>query len=215
MNLKGDNAPLSVTNGDRDPSGAPEHPGTLAGPIPDGETDGGWTVENLGSRVSEMLGGLEKRRQANLRRVVQAQMSASMCGVCGKPFGAGEVIWRGAAPAPPASERRPDLVPMCDSCRYKAKDGGFDSIWAEPEPCEACGRPVRNLRKRPARRRYITCSERCRRRVQKARESDFRALARLKVCATCRDPFEGSRSDARYCSPACRQKAYRQRGKKG
>src|SRR3954453_18885043 len=30
-------------------------------------------------------------------------------------------------------------------------------------------------------------------------------------CSTCRTPFVPSRSDARTCSPACRQKAYRRR----
>src|SRR4051812_33572951 len=30
-------------------------------------------------------------------------------------------------------------------------------------------------------------------------------------CAQCEEPFEPSRSDARFCSPACRQRAYRAR----
>lgn len=31
------------------------------------------------------------------------------------------------------------------------------------------------------------------------------------TCETCEERFEASRWDARYCSPACRQKSYRQR----
>jgi hypothetical protein len=30
-------------------------------------------------------------------------------------------------------------------------------------------------------------------------------------CVTCKEPFTPARSDARYCSPACRQRAYRDR----
>jgi hypothetical protein len=204
-------APISVTNGDH---GAEKRDGDAGGrdvPIPKGESDGGWSVGELGATVSEMLGGLEKKRQANLERLVHAQRHALMCGLCGKPFAAGEVIWRGTAPSPSSSGIRPTLAPMCDLCRCKGKNQGFDYLWAEAEACERCGRPVRNLKVPITNRRYVTCSEDCRRSVQKARASDLRALARLKVCATCREPFEGSRSDSRYCSPGCRQKAYRKR----
>jgi hypothetical protein len=33
------------------------------------------------------------------------------------------------------------------------------------------------------------------------------------ACRLCGAPLEASRSDAAWCSPACRQKAYRRRGK--
>jgi regulatory GntR family protein len=36
-------------------------------------------------------------------------------------------------------------------------------------------------------------------------------LDRTQTCASCGQPFAVTRSDARYCSPACRQRSYRQR----
>lgn len=48
-----------------------------------------------------------------------------------------------------------------------------------------------------------------------AREDRVRFIAMrdgsTRHCTTCGDPFVALRSDARYCSPRCRQKAYRQR----
>lgn len=49
------------------------------------------------------------------------------------------------------------------------------------------------------------CSSRCYQRRLRARH---RASARA-VCATCAQGFAPKRSDARYCSNACRQKAFR------
>jgi len=39
------------------------------------------------------------------------------------------------------------------------------------------------------------------------------ALVQLGRCATCNDPLGEARHDRAYCSPACRQKAYRRRSK--
>jgi hypothetical protein len=39
-----------------------------------------------------------------------------------------------------------------------------------------------------------------------------RQLARNRRCETCGNSFTAPRQDARHCSPACRQRAYRQRG---
>ncbi len=48
---------------------------------------------------------------------------------------------------------------------------------------------------------------------ENARQRDLRRQARAnRPCKSCGRPFTGSRSDALYCSSACRQKAYRQRG---
>jgi len=55
------------------------------------------------------------------------------------------------------------------------------------------------------------CSERCAKRCYRAKDRKRRAEQRLKECAVCRETFEATRSDAKTCSPACRQTAYRRR----
>lgn len=75
--------------------------------------------------------------------------------------------------------------------------------WRDPYPmirCWHCGREVRFEKKIPL--RY--CSDAC----QKAYSRQQR---RQKRCPVCGKVFIGGRADALTCSPACRQKAYRQR----
>lgn len=215
---KTDVQPTSVTNGSPELKQAAPH-GNQGGVTPRNRLPepgaSGWTLEGLGGKVSEMLGELEEKKKAQNRRISQAQRDARSCGICGKPFRPGEVIWRGSTTMSFRGGQRRTLVPMCDACRSKVKDQWWDHRWLETEPCESCGRTVRNLKSPLTHRRYVTCSEECRLKVQKLRESERRALDRLKVCGTCREPFEATRSDARYCSSACRQKAYRRRTKEG
>ena len=66
--------------------------------------------------------------------------------------------------------------------------------------CWNCGREMRFEHNLPL--RY--CSDTCRK-AYAARQ------ARQKRCPACGKAFMGNRADARTCSPACRQKAYRQR----
>jgi hypothetical protein len=86
-------------------------------------------------------------------------------------------------------------------------------------PCPGCGRTVHLPPNESAPTwldpREPYCSNRCRNRVYGAR---FRRrhprpkVARPVVaCRTCGRSFAPRRSDARTCSPACRQKAYRER----
>jgi predicted nucleic acid-binding Zn ribbon protein len=60
----------------------------------------------------------------------------------------------------------------------------------------------------------VVCSDYCRDRLRPS--SQTRAAARIgRPCEVCGDPFTPPRSDGRYCSPACRQKAYRRRNRGG
>lgn len=83
-----------------------------------------------------------------------------------------------------------------------------DSRWYfPPKPCEGCGRPV-VYQANHRQRKHAFCCERCegvyRWRLVKAQRS-------TPTCATCSQPFEPKRTDAKHCSPACKQKAYRKR----
>lgn len=77
----------------------------------------------------------------------------------------------------------------------------------EPTECEQCGVP---LLLRPLRRRKRdTCSSACRAKLYKTETSVPPAVTRCEGCGT---EMHG-RSDRRYCSPACRQRAYRRRNR--
>lgn len=56
------------------------------------------------------------------------------------------------------------------------------------------------------------CSDNCKRQYPAMVQRDRRIALREKVCADCRNEFTASRVDAKYCSRACRQRAYRRRG---
>lgn len=71
------------------------------------------------------------------------------------------------------------------------------------------------MSKRHARHHF--CSEACKRKQASqryaaiARQRRAEARGPSRQCAVCGEPFEPARADARYCSPACKQKAYRVR----
>lgn len=110
------------------------------------------------------------------------------------------------------------------ACRCPGEDG--DRKWLKPEPCAYCDRPVANDREtanpwrftrdwqgwdeeRPPTPRTF-CSENCRRAFQRAKARAKRGTPE-RDCEGCGERFTPTRSDARYCSPACKQRAYRGR----
>lgn len=75
--------------------------------------------------------------------------------------------------------------------------------------CQVCGREGYATRPR------LYCTPRCQAtatvgRLERYREAR-RSVDRSRCCATCGEQFTPPRSDGRYCSPVCRQKAYRAR----
>lgn len=109
--------------------------------------------------------------------------------------------------------------PYCQTCHPRS--------WRAPRPCEGCERPVVNhVSVRPGYRRdgwyvrtldygdegtwRVFCSERCRRAVFRV-EKKLNRQRELVNCATCGERVDARRADSRYCSSACRQRAYRRR----
>jgi hypothetical protein len=83
--------------------------------------------------------------------------------------------------------------------------------WRLPKPCERCGRPVINAMRRKL-PKHIVCSRECRLAVYGAIEAAKRRVSvKPRRCALCEASFVPERSDARYCSAACKQKAFRRR----
>jgi hypothetical protein len=111
------------------------------------------------------------------------------------------------------------LGSICDECFSKTwsyRPEEFreqDKRWAieryrDPEPCAQCGRPVRI--KRSYKRRQVICGPECRQAVYNERA---RRSRNPQPCRECGKVFQPRRTDSLFCSVACKQKAYRRRGK--
>jgi hypothetical protein len=90
-----------------------------------------------------------------------------------------------------------------------------------PDPplgaCQWCGGQVFCTGGWAARRmlpRKKYCSGRCSIDAYLARRRERRAQAREKTCEVCAKEFTAKRRDAKTCSAACKQKAYRRRQQK-
>ena len=81
-------------------------------------------------------------------------------------------------------------------------------------PCGTCGQVMTVVEGAGQyfRRLHLFCSGRCRGLHYNHVRSERGARAREKVCAVCGEEFTAKRADAKTCSPACKQKAYRRRG---
>jgi hypothetical protein len=79
----------------------------------------------------------------------------------------------------------------------------------EKRACVACGRKVVLERRRG--RMRVFCSPWCEGTYYNRRRSKREQYLREKVCEVCGEEFTATRRDAKTCSPACKQKAYRRR----
>jgi hypothetical protein len=75
-----------------------------------------------------------------------------------------------------------------------------------PVPCAACGLAV--IRNAEPLLKRVTCSAACSTSLTRSRNGN---KGSDQPCETCGKEITTGRADARYCGPACRQKAYRQR----
>lgn len=83
--------------------------------------------------------------------------------------------------------------------------------WQPPQPCDQCGRPVHwsGRRRFPM---HFVCSWGCQRRAWWGKSRYVpRPAPKGRACADCGKRFYPKRTDARFCSAACRQRAYRER----
>ena len=123
----------------------------------------------------------------------------------------------------------------CAKCRaavepeaplFRVRAGRLIAYWCEPcalaqwswldrfpvlrrhRACRHCGRPMSWVGAEVWPGWY--CSEACAVQARRERRRHPRVTTEA-PCARCGRRFLATRSDARYCSPACRQKAYRRR----
>jgi hypothetical protein len=77
--------------------------------------------------------------------------------------------------------------------------------------CEGCARPVL-IKAKHRLPRHVVCSDACRKVAKLAQARERRAARRgTVICQSYGERFPPKRTDARLCSAACRQRAYRGR----
>jgi hypothetical protein len=100
----------------------------------------------------------------------------------------------------------------CEACPPKFSED-YPRRWLDPRPCDRCARLV--YRERPQRKdsRYVTCSLDCRQAIHNANYRKRHPQWRhQRKCRLCGKAFTPKRTDAKFCSTACKQAAYRKRG---
>lgn len=137
------------------------------------------------------------------------------CWRCEEPIGPDDKVWRTWRSEPAFIGWAARLVVLGPCCRPDETGDPLSRVkyWEttyEHTECDGCGRPMARQRDRKH-RKYDWCSNACRRN-NSARVRRERARTDL-TCQQCHESFDADRSDAKYCSNACRQKAYRQRKK--
>jgi hypothetical protein len=146
----------------------------------------------------------DERRAGSLAH--HAEHCAYWCSRCRSEFSEGDVVYRRRAQGEPSvwgSSWR--LEAICDQCVRKDMHPTWREHRREPVPCAGgCGVLVSHWYYEE----ITTCSRRCSERVAAERR---RVKREARQCEVCDEEFTPARSDARYCSNACRQDAYRKR----
>jgi hypothetical protein len=133
--------------------------------------------------------------------------NAMHCDCCRKPVPDDVTIWRvsvGYFPEPPGRA----VQSWCAAC-VSDRFSRWHRDWHPEQPCQQCGRPVifDAARRIPF---HAVCGDACRYAIKLAQAGTARRRPQA-ICLTCGKPFPPRRVDARFCSPPCRQRAYRQR----
>lgn len=101
---------------------------------------------------------------------------------------------------------RGEIVPVCKACTRADERRRL----GEERSCIVCGCQMQVLdsKYRSVRTDVLVCSNRC---AQRRRRASLYRPRMKTICASCRKSFEPKRDDAKFCSVACKQRAYRRR----
>jgi hypothetical protein len=92
-----------------------------------------------------------------------------------------------------------ELSAVCDACVEPREQ----ALTTRNATCPGCGQRM-SVDPNARHRRAIVCSRRC-----QQRERRKRRYIRDKACPTCKTMFKPKRADAKFCSAACKQRAWR------
>jgi hypothetical protein len=165
------------------------------------------SLTDLAARIREVAGVTADESRKRYRFAIRnAAQTCSNCAKCGRALTADAPVWRAQLPLGygPFGRWQTKIAPVCEQCASKWR--------ARPaRPCENCQRPVHQENNFRSHRRTFCC-EVC----EHAARASFARQKRTDVrgtrqCESCGETFEPTRTDARFCSPACRQRTYRRR----
>jgi endogenous inhibitor of DNA gyrase (YacG/DUF329 family) len=168
--------------------------------------DGGMSVTATSSPADMTTASRNADLTAIRRTARVAARDGRACGKCGRQLDPAEPVW---------------LVPIGIGYRITGTFGRWRApVCRECAPlswlhlpsvsCAGCGRGV-VYRRLDSRLLRPACSDRCRWKDRNRRRSEQLAADRIRDCAVCNERFHPAKAGALTCSPACRQKAYRQR----
>jgi len=152
-----------------------------------------------------------EERRAFVQQMRAAQETGAFCGYCARTLAPDEPVTLCAYKTWQHGHGRTGRAPICNDCMKVPGRWSLFTLRTEYQGrsvrvrCENCRRPLTLASDR--RRFHAVCSDRCLRSVKKAARHRVRSF----TCDTCGATFLPARTDSRHCSPACRQKAYRQR----
>jgi hypothetical protein len=163
------------------------------------------TIDEAVARIQAISGVTDDDHEIDDRHIIyNAQNDASVCAECGRQIVASDPVWRQRLSLGRGlfGGWRNTVAPVCSSCKSE-----YEAFYARS--CDACGRPVHNLYS--TYRRLTFCSEVCQTKARAAQARNTRREARgSQTCEGCSKIFNSTRTDARFCSVACKQRAYRQ-----
>lgn len=195
-----------VTDNDRSPGGSAVTYNTHAERI-----EAEYRAWRLDYGDSDMLGPVPETEEEWSEKIQwriesESDDAAQLCANCHRDLEPSEPIWRGFA--------RGVLCRDCTDDRIRE--------YGELTPCDGCGRPTAydtwgrtQFYESGVGYVYRTyCCTKCRDAVYRRRRRQRAAEQRgTRRCEECDAILDRQRSDARYCSNACRQRAYRARGR--
>jgi hypothetical protein len=151
--------------------------------------------------------------EAERTRQARAASGRGACATCQRKLPAGEPVWACVFSYSAPVGHSWTVAPVCEGCYAQRSPwgwrvhqlAGWHSQWAitGSYACQGCGRPVHAHAVRMARYCCQLCLRQARNRRRRRQPAQHR-------CQGCGRKFTG-RADAAYCTPACRQRAYRQR----
>ena len=132
------------------------------------------------------------------------------CGHCGESFDDGRLVILGRLSilySGPDRDWHSQKYTLCENCN----DGRYNHHYMVMRDCFACGRKIKSHYEE-FRNSLPHCSNKCYWTLSNREARSTELLLRSKVtCSICSTQFTPNRTDSRYCSSKCRQKAYRQR----
>jgi hypothetical protein len=155
----------------------------------------------------------------------EAHKTAQWCGCCGRELAVKESAYFGVdvyigmwplywdqVSKPKICKPHYERTVLCGSCTPEWLSPDRDDVVTQL--CANCERPMVE-RLNLSRLQRTFCSDRCRHEYHNQLRKETRAEEHKMVCEVCGEEFTAKRRDAKFCSKACKQKAYRGRKDEG